>query len=441
MTGENVLIVGSGGREHALAEMFSASDDVSKVTVAPGNPGLHNPERKIFALPSLSEDDDGGIASYAQAKNALVVVGPEKPLANGIADFLRNQGVTVFGPSAEAAKLEASKSFAVQRMREGNVKHPESYLLPNAEEARVYAAHHSYDTYVIKEDGLAGGKGVYLPKGDEEANQIIEHLVESDIDFLFQERFKLKDDTGNRLEFSAFAVCDGKNFLLLPFAQDHKALYNGDEGPNTGGMGAYCPIPMQTPELSALVADKIVEPTLHVMRERGTPFRGLLYVGGIKSEEFDGEPAVIEFNVRFGDPETQVVLPQLRAHDIDGYDLLRTAAEGKLEQSHTGILAPAIGTAAVTACMATEGYPVKAVTGDIIHGTDVQRENITIHFAGVKQNEAGQLETSSGRALYVTARDANITHARERVYDAINDEDGINFRANHFRTDIAEYIA
>jgi len=441
MAGETVLVVGSGGREHALALAMADSASVARVLVAPGNPGMDRSRDKIRSVPDVGWKESKKLGDLAVERSAFVVVGPEDPLAAGKADEWRNQGLVVFGPSAEASQLEASKSFAVEIMREGNIPYPRSYLHPTPREARETAKRNDPESYVIKEDGLAGGKGVYLPKDKQHATKIIEGLLKNKVDFLFQERLKLKDDNGARLEFSAFAICDGRDFLLLPFAQDHKALYDGDEGPNTGGMGAYAPIPLQTPKLTVQVAEDIVEPTLDVMRKRGTPFRGLLYVGGAVTEQ--DSSAVVEYNVRFGDPETQVVLPHLsvyaRGQGVDVHEILRSAATGKLIR--TGLVAPVTDLATVTLCMAAEGYPENPVKGDVIHGLDKQYQDVIPHYAGVAENEAGELVTAGGRVLYLSGEGSDTPSARNAAYAAIGQPNGVHFRGSQARSDIAEGIA
>ena len=402
-----VLLVGSGGREHALALGLAADPSVELLVCAPGNPGIG----QVATLRDVDPVDPGAVAGLAVEIAAdLVVIGPEAPLVAGVADAVRAKGIATFGPSAAAARLEGSKAFAKGVMAAAGVPTALSYACVS--EADVQRALDDFGPpYVVKNDGLAAGKGVVVT-GDRDA--ALAHAIDC-------ERVVIEQYLPGP-EVSLFVVTDGTAAVPLMPAQDFKRVGDNDEGPNTGGMGAYAPLPWAPANLVERVMTETVRPTLAEMRKRGTPFAGLLYVGLALTP--DG-PKVIEFNARFGDPETQVVLALL-ATPLGG--LLRAAATGTLASHpplrwHDG--------AAVTVVVAGQNYPGTPRTGDVIDGAG--RPGV-IHAATARRPEDGALVSAGGRVLSVTATGPDLAAAREAAYALV---DGITLDGSHHRTDIA----
>ncbi|MFV2102514.1 phosphoribosylamine--glycine ligase [Micromonospora sp. LOL_024] len=402
-----VLLLGGGGREHALALRLADDPSVEVLIAAPGNPGIG----AVAELRAVDPADPAAVAGLAVEVGAdLVVVGPEAPLVAGVADAVRAKGVAVFGPSAEAARLEGSKTFAKQVMSAAGVPTARAYTC--VDEASTAAALDEFDPpYVVKNDGLAAGKGVVVTddRGAAEAHSrecgrvVIEEYLAGP-------------------EVSLFVVTDGEAAVPLLPAQDFKRVGDGDTGPNTGGMGAYAPLPWAPPGLVDEVMRDVVYPTLAEMRRRGTPFAGLLYVG--LAITADG-PRVIEFNARFGDPETQVVLA-----------LLETPLGGLLNAAATGTLAdhPPLrwrAGAAVTVVVAAEGYPAKPRTGDVIIGAE---QPGVIHAGTARRGTDGALLSAGGRVLCGTATGADLAAARDAAYQLVRD---ITLAGSHHRGDIA----
>jgi phosphoribosylamine--glycine ligase len=394
-----VLVVGSGGREHALAWKLSHADDGVEVHAAPGNPG-------IAALgachPVRAEDGEGLLGLARELGVDLVVIGPEAPLVAGVADQLRQGGVAVFGPSAAAARIEGSKTFAKHVMRAAGV--------PTAETLSV-----ARPPCVIKANGLAAGKGVFVCRTQEEVEAGVRAAAALGEGFLIEE---LLDGE----ELSIFAVVDGERTLPLAAARDYKRIGDNDTGPNTGGMGAYSPVP-EAPEVDDVV-QRILEPVVEQLARRGAPFIGLLYAGLMLTE--DG-PRVLEFNCRFGDPETQSVLPRLEG------DLLATlaaAAEGDLGDAELS----ASETAAVTVVLASGNYPEQGDVGTPIDGVEAaEAEGALVFQAGTAVRD-GRLLTNGGRILNVTALGSSLEEARSRAYAAC---ERISFTGCRYRSDIA----
>jgi phosphoribosylamine---glycine ligase len=385
-----VLLVGSGGREHALAWKLAQSAALNELHAAPGNPGIAALGR---CHPLRVDDVEGLLALCREQAIDLVVVGPEAPLVAGVADKLRRAGVAVFGPGASAARIEGSKSFAKDVMRAAGVP-------TSAELERVRAP------CVVKADGLAAGKGVFVCRTQAEA----------------QEAWKRAQSFGDRIvveellegaEVSVFAVTDGVEAVPIPPAQDFKRLHDGDEGPNTGGMGSYSPVPVLADEEAEEIVELVHRPVLAELARRGAPYVGLLYAGLMLTE--DG-PRVLEFNCRFGDPETQAVLPRL---DGDLLTLLASAAEGRLDAR----AASASDDAAVTVVLAASGYPEAPKTG----------AGAVVFHAGTALR-AGTLVSAGGRVLAVTGIAPTVSEARDRAYEAVAQ---IDFPGAHHRSDIA----
>ncbi|MET7694150.1 phosphoribosylamine--glycine ligase [Streptomyces sp. NPDC005483] len=412
-----VLVIGNGAREHALCRSLSLDPDVSALHCAPGNAGI----AEVAELHPVDALDGEAVSALAQRLDAgLVVVGPEAPLVAGVADAVREVGIPVFGPSGEAAQLEGSKAFAKDVMAAAGVPTARSYVCTTPEE--VAEALDAFGApYVVKDDGLAAGKGVVVTSDIEvataHANACERVVIEEFLD---------------GPEVSLFAITDGDTVLPLQPAQDFKRALDGDEGPNTGGMGAYSPLPWADPKLVDEVMQTVLQPTVDEMRRRGTPFSGLLYAGlAITSRGV----RVIEFNARFGDPETQVVLARLKT-PLAG--VLLAAASGNLED-----LPPLRWSedAAVTVVVASHNYPATPRTGDPITGLDEVAEQDAPHayvlHAGTRR-DGDDVVSAGGRVLSVTASGKDLTEARERAYRAVG---RIRLDGSQHRTDIAAKAA
>jgi len=411
-----ILIVGGGGREHALGWRFAQDPRIQKIWFAPGNAGT----AKVGHNLPISASDVEGITRWAEKeKPGLVVVGPEAPLCAGLADRLRQLGIRVFGPGAKGAQLEGSKSFCKDLLVRQKIPTARAGSFLSMKEALVFLETLSCPV-VVKADGLAAGKGVVIAESHGEAKQAMTEMMEG----------RVFGDAGARVlieefligeELSLHAVTDGKNLVLLPSAQDHKRVGEGDTGLNTGGMGAYAPAPRATPELLRELEKTILRPTLAGLAALGIEYRGVLYAGLMLTAE---GPKVLEYNCRFGDPETEVLLPLL---DSPLWDLLLAAAEGDLSKTEvrTGV------GAAMTVVMAAEGYPAQPVYGQRIKfGEDVP--DTAIFHAGTKE-EKGGVEVSAGRVLAVTGWGKDLRIARNRAYAAVSK---IDFQGKHFRRDI-----
>ncbi|MEE1929867.1 phosphoribosylamine--glycine ligase [Streptomyces sp. TRM 70351] len=416
-----VLVIGGGAREHALCRSLSLDPDVTALHCAPGNAGIAE-----VATPHAVDALDGAAVVALAARlglggDDLVVVGPEAPLVAGVADAVREAGVPVFGPSAPAARLEGSKAFAKDVMAAAGVPTARAYVCTTPDE--VDEALDAFGPpYVVKDDGLAAGKGVVVT-GDLAAARA--HAVAC-------ERVVIEEFLDGP-EVSLFAVTDGTCVVPLQPAQDFKRAHDGDEGPNTGGMGAYSPLPWADPKLVDEVLDTVLQPTVDELRRRGTPFSGLLYAGlAVTSRGV----RVIEFNARFGDPETQVVLARLRT-PLGG--LLRAAATGQLAEFPP--LRWSEGSA-VTVVIAAKDYPAAPRTGDPVGGLEAvaaqDAPDAYVLHAGTRRDEEGRVLSAGGRVLSVTAGGASLAAARERAYRAVG---RLSLEGSHHRTDIARRAA
>jgi phosphoribosylamine---glycine ligase len=415
-----ILIVGSGGREHALAWRLSRDPDVEHVTVAPGNDGIAS---AIPCHPVRESDADALLALCRAEAVTLAVIGPEAPLAAGLADLLSDGGIPCFGPGREAAQLEASKWTAKQVMEEAGVPTARARAFESRAAARA-ALDAFGPPWVIKADGLAAGKGVVVTDSAVEADRFLTACLDEGRLGAAGRRVILEEFLRGE-EASLMAVCDGERWVLLPSARDYKRAGDGDQGPNTGGMGATAPSPAVDAALEDRVGERIVRPMLAAMARRGTPYRGTLYVGLMLME--DG-PRVIEFNCRFGDPETQVVLPLVEGPLAR---LLAGAASGRLDAAAIGRGAGAT----VSVALADEGYPASTGDGGVIEGLDalMTRDDVMVFHAGTAR--AGSAwRVTGGRAVHVAARAASRADARARVYDAIATLGGRGWRC---RSDIA----
>ncbi|GLW53419.1 phosphoribosylamine--glycine ligase [Kitasatospora phosalacinea] len=411
-----VLVIGTGAREHALCRSLSQDPSVGELHCAPGNAGI----ARVATLHPVDQLDGAAVTALARQLGAdLVVIGPEAPLVAGVAEPLRAAGIPVFGPGKEAAQLEGSKAFAKDVMAAAGVPTARSYVCTTEQEAA--AALDAFGApYVVKDDGLAAGKGVVVT-GDRAA--ALEHAVACG-------RVVIEEYLDGP-EVSLFAITDGTTVLPLVPAQDFKRALDGDQGPNTGGMGAYSPLPWAPEGLVAEVLESVLQPTVDELRHRGTPFSGLLYAGLALTSR---GTRVIEFNARFGDPETQVVLARLRT-PLAG--VLLAAANGTL-----GGLEPLRWSdeAAVTVVMASEGYPADPRTGDPIAGLDAAEADGTafVLHAGTRPGPDGEVLTAGGRVLSVTAVGADLAEARAKAYAGVAE---ISFKGAQHRTDIAAKAA
>jgi phosphoribosylamine---glycine ligase len=402
-----VLVVGQGGREHVLAWKLSQSAKVDKVFCAPGNAGTAVDAINV----DISSDDIDRLVKFAKSEGIdLTVVGPEAPLVAGITDAFEAARLRVFGPSKAAARLEGSKVFAKEVMRQANVPTAEASVFHEAEDAIRYVEEREEVALVIKADGLAAGKGVAVCSNRQEAITAIREMM---VEQVFGEAGAqiLIEDRLVGQEVSILAIVDGRTIVTLEASQDHKPAWDGDLGPNTGGMGAYSPAPFATPELMDNIIQRILVPTVHTMKKRGTPFRGVLYAGLMLTAQ---GPRVLEFNTRFGDPEAQPVLMRLKT---DLFDVLMAATEGKLSQFAD---LEWDERAAVCVVMASEGYPGPYQKGRKIRGLDeaARLSEVKVFHAGTALHGEDVIN-DGGRVLGVTAIGADITAAKKRAYEAV----------------------
>ena len=414
----NILILGSGGREHALAWAVMQNPKCDKLIVAPGNAGI----AQIADCAVLDAEDGGAVVTFAE-ENAIefVIIGPEAPLAAGVADRLRAAGILVFGPSEAAAKLEVSKSFTKEICDAANAPTAGYGHFTEAEAAKAHVRENGAPI-VVKADGLAAGKGVIVAMDEQTALDAIDDMFGGAFGGAGAEVVIEEFMEGE--EASLFVLCDGEEILSIGTAQDHKRVGEGDTGPNTGGMGAYSPAPVLSPEIEARAMEEIVKPTMRVMAERGMPYQGVLYAGLMIK---DGEPRLVEYNVRFGDPECQVLMMRLGAQALD---LMQAAAEGRLSEARVNWAEDH----AITVVMAAEGYPSTYQKGSDIKGLKALPEdsmNMVFH-AGTKA-DGDRILANGGRVLNVTARGDSLEEARDRAYAMV---DQIDWPEGFVRRDI-----
>jgi len=415
----DILVIGSGGREHTLVAKLSESTRSGKIYCIPGNPGI----AEIAECVKVDSSDNEALLQFALSHNiGLTVVGPEVPLANGIVDCFSKQGLKIFGPTKSAAQIEGSKAFAKDLMAKYNIPTAAFAVFTDAEAAKAYIRTQGAPV-VVKADGLAAGKGVVVAMTLDEALDAVD-MIMCDNAFgqagsqVVIEEFLVGE------EASILTFTDGKTIVPMVAAQDHKRVFDQDQGPNTGGMGTYAPAPVITPELSQQIMKEILQPTIDAMSSEGCPYCGCLYAGLIITTE---GPKVIEFNARFGDPETQVVLPLLDSdlvtimeHCIDG-TLLDTKIDWK-------------DAAAVCVVMAAGGYPGTYKQGDVISGMEDAKDQGSYVFHAGTALQGEQFVTSGGRILGVTAIASDIEQAVDKAYQAVSK---INFTGMHYRKDIA----
>ncbi len=425
----NILLVGSGGREHAIGLKLKESKLTEKLYIAPGNAGTAFIGENI----NIKADDIEGLTAFACENNIdLVVAGPEVPLCLGLADLMhkkakkQNKKIAFFGPVKASAELEASKEFSKRMMSELNIPTAKYQAFDDFDSAKKYIESLDYN-FVIKADGLAAGKGVILPETKEEALKTLEEIM-------LEKRF---GDSGNKTvieerlegeEVSILAFSDGKNIAVMPSSQDHKRLKNNDEGPNTGGMGAYAPAPICSTKQAEEYAELCIRPIIKKMAENGTPYVGVLYAGLMLTK---GGPKVLEYNCRFGDPETQALMQLFDSENADLAKTMQACAEGKLKDA----MPKWKNTYAVTVVMASEGYPTSSSPKIQLNKEELKSDkNATVIHAGTALKD-GEVWTNGGRVLSITADDTDLQKALDKVYAKIKT---INFKNVQYRTDIAK---
>jgi phosphoribosylamine--glycine ligase len=416
----NVLLIGSGGREHAIAWKLAQSRNLDKLVIAPGNPGTAQCGQNM----ALDVNDTSKLLEFArQNKVELVVVGPEDPLAAGIVDVFEAAGIKAFGPSGKAAQLEADKVFAKQLLRSSSVSTAEGRSFDRFSDAKAYIASRD-EPVVIKAAGLAKGKGVYVCDDPADGILAAEKIMQDKIFGSAGDRIIVEDKLLGE-EASILAFVDGRNIYVMESSQDHKPIGDGDTGPNTGGMGAYSPAPIVTDALMDQITREILVPVVDGMNRNGTPYKGVLYAGLMVTA---GGPRVLEFNVRFGDPETQPILMRLKS---DLLEVLLATCDGTLD----GVTLQWDPRPAVCVVMASGGYPGDYQKGKKITGLEDVRqlEAVVVFHAGTKEQN-GDIVTSGGRVLGVTALGKTIEKAQATAYDAV---DRITFEGAYCRRDIA----
>ncbi len=415
-----ILVVGGGGREHALCWKLAHSRDVHKIYCAPGNAGTAQVAENV----PIAADDIEALRLFAEhQKIDLTVVGPEKPLIDGIVDAFEARGLRIFGPSREPAMLEGSKAYAKEIMRRANIPTAAFAVFDDPALARDYLRGQTFPL-VIKADGAAAGKGVVIAKDFPEADATIRAMMEERVFGTAGERVVIEECLVGE-EASMMAFVDGDTIAPMIAVQDHKRAFEGDTGPNTGGMGAYAPVPAAPESVVKAVVEQILGPAIDAIRETGIPYRGVLYAGVMLTA--DG-PKCLEFNCRFGDPETQVVLPLLES---DLADILVAVADVELEK----VPVTFARRSALCVVMASEGYPGDYEKGKAIRGLDAaaKLDAVAVFHAGTKPGEGGEVLTDGGRVLSVTATGETFAEARERCYTAVN---RISFDGAFYRNDI-----
>lgn len=412
----NVLVVGSGGREHAIVWKLAQSPRVKKLFCAPGNGGIGDIAQ---CLPVDALDLEGMVQAAKQNNIDLVMVAPDDPLAKGMVNAMMDAGIRVFGPSSEAALIEASKAFSKNLMKKYGIPSADYALFQDSLEARKYLEGRKYPV-VVKADGLALGKGVIICQNQQEAEAAIINIMEKD-QFGESGRQIVIEEFITGPEVTILAFTDGKTIVPMVSSQDHKRAHDGDKGLNTGGMGTFSPSRVYTLEIEKYCMEKIYQPTISAMNTEGRPFKGILYFGLMLTE---AGPKVIEYNARFGDPEAQVVLPRLKTDLLDIFDAV---IDERLDQ----ISLEWTDNACVCVVMASGGYPEGYKKGYEISGLDSASDILVFHAGTRKEN--GRYYTNGGRVLGVTAVDDNLEKARIRAYQAVQ---GIHFQDAHYRKDI-----
>ncbi|MFC1823641.1 phosphoribosylamine--glycine ligase [Thermodesulfobacteriota bacterium] len=416
-----ILVIGNGGREHALAWKAARSGLVDNVFVAPGNAGTAL-EEKVENV-SIGATDIEALARFAkQEEIALTIVGPEAPLVEGIVDFFIQQGLTCFGPTRKAAQLEGSKAFTKDFLARHRIPTADYRTFSEIEEARAYLRNQKFPL-VVKADGLAAGKGVIIARSSTEATEVVGGMLSGTLFGAAGNRVVIEEFLQGE-EASFIAIVNGHHILPLATSQDHKARDDGDGGPNTGGMGAYSPAPVVTPAIYERVMKEVIEATVEGMAAEGNPYTGFLYAGLMIQS--DGTPKVLEYNCRFGDPETQPILMRLKS---DLVELCLAAQEGRLNKAR----AEWDDRAALGVVMAAGGYPVSYQKGDVISGLPtMEQEGLKVFHAGSRLKD-GQVLTDGGRVLCATALGNSVSEAQKRAYELAGQ---VNWKDVYYRTDI-----
>lgn len=415
-----VLVIGSGGREHTLTWKLSQSPKVEKLYALPGNPGMAKVAECIKNIPM--EDNEKIVDFARQSAIDLVVVGPEAPLTCGLVDDLEEAGISAFGPSRAAAELEGSKSFAKMMMDKYRIPTAKFRVFTAAEEARAYVKEQGAPI-VIKADGLAAGKGVVVAQTVDEALAAVNNIMEDHTFGAAGNRVVIEECMVGE-EASLLAFTDGETIVPMVSSQDHKRAYDGDKGPNTGGMGTYAPAPVMTKEMVEVAVEKVLKPIIAGMKAEGRPYKGCLYAGLMITSE---GPKVVEFNARFGDPETQVVLPLLKS---DLAEIMQACCEGNLDRQKIEWSEGA----AVCVVLASAGYPGSYVKGETIHGLEEAEAAGTMVFHAGTAEKDGEIVTSGGRVLGVVAEAESIKAAVDKAYAGVKK---VQFQGVQYRTDIA----
>ncbi len=418
----NILVIGAGGREYSIAMALKKDKSVEKLYFAPGNGATDNLGE------NLDISDFHKLADFCEINSIdLTIVGPEAPLVGGIVDIFEARGLTIFGPSAKASRLEGSKIFMKNFLARHNIPTAKYIETNSLEEA--YKFINSLETpIVVKADGLCGGKGVIIAQTHNEAKKSAGDMLSGN-SFGEAGTSIVIEEFLDGYELSVFAICDGKDFVVLPAAQDHKKLLNGDKGPNTGGMGAYAPTPLINREIYQKLEDKVIIPTLKGMKEEGNPFKGVLFIGVMV---VDNEPIILEYNVRFGDPECEELMPLLKT---PASELFYNASTGNLKNTKIEFYEDKY---AVGVVMASRDYPYKSsepseiIIDNIVHND--LNENAHISFAGVTRGEDGKLYATGGRVLVCVGLGDSIAKAQERAYMLVGQ---VHFAGKQCRTDIA----
>ena len=420
---DSVLIVGGGGREHAMLKALLRSDRPLFMHAYPGNPGMENDgctivDRKINGWSELAEwVDRNGID--------LTIVGPEVPLVEGIVDIFKKKGRVIFGPGKKAAQIEGDKSFAKKFMKKYGIPTAAFSVFDNKEDAAAYVKKQGAPI-VVKASGLAAGKGAIVCETVKEATDALGGMFDNSV-FGDAGKTVVIEEKMTGEEASVFVLSDGKSYKILPVSQDHKRIGDNDTGPNTGGMGAYAPCPLVDKRMLARIEEDIVAPTLDGMKKEGAPYQGLLYVGVMATPE---GPKVVEYNCRFGDPETQAVLPLV---NCDWYEVFHACATGNLASVEWAVRPEYC----VSVVLASKGYPGKYEKGKLIEGIDKaegHKSNVDVYHAGTALNEDGQFVTNGGRVLTVSAWAESISDAIAEAYEAVGE---IHFEGKTIRKDIA----
>lgn len=412
-----ILIVGSGGREHAMLKAVKRSPKVREILVAPGNPGMEREARLV----KIAVDDIAGLTQLAKEENIdLTLVGPELPLTLGIVDAFNKEGLKVFGPTEKAAILEASKVYSKNFFKKYHIPTASYEIFSDADKAIAFLKKHADKRWVIKADGLAAGKGAIVTSSIEEAIEAVGQIL---IDRTFGQQEVVIEEFLEGEELSFMVISDGQYAAVLASSQDHKRLLDGDQGPNTGGMGAYSPAPLMTEALSETVMKQVIYPTIHGMASEGRAFQGVLYAGLMI---VDGKPYVLEYNVRLGDPEAQVILPRLES---DYVEFMMAALAGDLKNFPLKWK----NESAVCVVLASHSYPVGSRKGDVIEGLEMASQGATVYHAGTAKS-SHHFVTAGGRVLGVTALGEDLPQAVKRCYQAVG---AIHFDGMQYRRDIA----